>query len=84
MGADNVLLIPFKDESETFTLGFECGMLWERIKEGEKFTQPVHAKNIEQIESICEAFSVEFRIERVNEEWAHLEIFGTKLFYEPK
>lgn len=71
----NILLMPFIDESETFTLGFECGQLWEKIKEGESFERhPVHTKNIKQIELICRSFGVDFGIEYVNEDWSQLTI----------
>lgn len=71
----STLLMPFIDESETFTLGFECGQLWERIKEGECFERhPVHTKNVKQIELICRSFGADFGIEYVDDGWSYLTI----------
>lgn len=71
----NTLLMPFLDASETFTLGFECGQLWEKIQEGETFNNhPVHTKNKEQIELICRSFGVDPELVYVNEDWSQLTI----------
>lgn len=71
----NTLLMPFLDASETFTLGFECGQLWEKIQEGEILSNyPVHTKNKQQIEMICRSFGADFGIEYVNEDWSQLTI----------
>lgn len=65
--------MPFIDPSETFTLGFECGQLWEKIQEGEVFNNyPVHTKNKEQIELICRSFGVDSELIYVNEDWSQL------------
>lgn len=69
----DALLMPFLDSSETFTLGFECGQIWEKIQEGETLNKyPVHTKNKEQIELICKSFGVEAEIDYVNEDWSQL------------
>lgn len=72
---NNTLLMPFIDSSESFTNGFECGQIWQRISEGESFDrQLVHLDNQKQIEMICESFGVGFTIESANEEWAYLTV----------
>lgn len=63
----NTLLMPFLDESESFTNGFECGQIWQRISEGETFEkQLIHTENKEQVEMICRSFGVDFGIVEYN------------------
>jgi hypothetical protein len=71
----NTLLMPFLDESESFTNGFECGQIWQRVSEGETFDkQLIHTENKEQIEMICRSFGVDFGIIEYNETWAYLTV----------
>lgn len=72
---ENTLLMPFLDESESFTNGFECGIIWNKIEEGEILDKHlIHCENIKQIEMICSSFGVDFGIEIVNDEWAYLTV----------
>lgn len=68
-------LMPFFDKSDAFTEGFECGQIWERIKNGETFVgQPIHVKNIPQIELICEMYGVTPEIEIYCDTWACMTV----------
>lgn len=59
----NILLMPFVDQSENFTNGFECGQIWEQmIEEKEISNRPVHSVNVKQIELMCEHFGYEFSV----------------------
>lgn len=59
----NTLLMPFIDESESFTHGFECGQIWQRVSEGESFEKClIHSCNYAQIKMICESFGVQWSI----------------------
>lgn len=71
----NTLLMPFLDASESFTHGFECGQVWQKINEGECFEKYlIHTTNSKQIEMICEKFGVECEIETHDETWSYLTI----------
>ena len=44
------IVMSFLDQSENYTLGFECGMIWELLRSGvpaESIT--VHASNVQQL-----------------------------------
>jgi hypothetical protein len=77
---ENNLLMPFIDESESFTNGFECGQIWEKlqfIKElnmhGSRIKDYlIHLENSAQIQAICDHFEVKCFITALNEEWANL------------
>lgn len=76
----NTLLMPFLDESESFTNGFECGKIWQMVSEGETFeNQLIHAENKEQIEMICRSFGVEFGIVEHDETWSYLTVKSIQL-----
>lgn len=65
---NNTLLMPFIDESESFTNGFECGQIWEKISQGERLEKYLcHNENEEQIKMICEGFGVEYYFEEAKE-----------------
>lgn len=71
----NTLLMPFIDESESFTNGFECGQIWQRISEGETIErQIVHRENEKQIEFICRTFGVECGIDIIDDTWSYLTV----------
>lgn len=67
--------MPFFNGSLDFTLGFEAGMLWEKIKEGACLDyHPVHRVNIEQIKLICEANGVVLEVSDGDETWSFITI----------
>jgi hypothetical protein len=72
----NTLLMPFVDESESFTNGFECGQVWQRISDGESFERClIHKCNEKQIEMICESFGVKYLIQKsADPEWSLLTV----------
>lgn len=72
----NTLLMPFIDESQSFTHGFECGQIWQRVSDGESFERClIHSCNTEQIKMICESFGVQFNIQKSSDpEWALLTV----------
>lgn len=70
-----LLLSEFIDESESFALGFECGCIYQRIKEGETFEkQLIHKRNVAQIKMLCDVFYVEVFVEDIDNTWSHLTI----------
>lgn len=68
-----VLLMPFLDESESFTNGFECGRIWQEVNAGETFASYLaHKCNQKQIEMIFEHFGYEYLIVDAGEGWIYL------------
>lgn len=64
------LLVPFDDESQSFTNGFECGQIWQDLENGKNINQRMtHTINRNQLRLICEFFQYEFSFEAVNEDW---------------
>lgn len=69
----NTLLMPFLDESNSYTNGFEVGLLWEKMSNGETFSnQLIHDENVDQIKLMCDHFGYEYSITSTTEDWAYL------------
>lgn len=65
--------MPFMDKSDSFTNGFECGMLWLEMTEGNAFDQRlIHESNREQIRLMLDHFGYEYSFKDYDEEWAYL------------
>lgn len=72
---DSILLMPFIDESESFTKGFECGQIWELLEAGEMIdNRPCHEENKEQIKMICELFNCNYTLEEAGYGWIYLTV----------
>ena len=70
------ILMPFVDESKSFTHGFECGQIWEWAQNGKVFDNYLfHSKNKIQVNRILKIYSYDFRIELIDTLWS--SIFGT-------
>lgn len=68
-------IIPFVDESESFTLGFECGQIYNELEQSKLITDRlIHLKNKEQIRLICAHFGKFSTIEPYCKEWGYLTI----------
>jgi hypothetical protein len=64
------LIMPFEDESESFTNGFECGQIWEKMTNCVVFQdQIVHACNKLQIQLMCDHFGYHGKFVDAGEEW---------------
>lgn len=80
MSNENILLMPFLDESESFVHGFECGKLWNLMEEGECVErQLIHSTNIKQIEMMADTFGIIADIEIIDGTWAYLTIKSTTI-----
>lgn len=68
-------VMPFYDQTHSFTHGFECGILWERMTNGEYIggCMPVHTKNIPQIRLMCQHFGYEIIVKPYDEDWSFIE-----------
>lgn len=67
------------NKGELFVRGFECGQVWEMVKEGQMLKRKlIHRLNIPQISVLLETFGLEGNIELASEhedeEWAYLTI----------
>lgn len=73
METEYEMLMPFKNDDENFTLGFECGKLYSEMEQGKKIEyQLIHSENAEQIKLICSRFGYSCNLEPVNEDWFNL------------
>lgn len=67
------MIMPFKDQSESFTHGFECGLIWQKMDAGESFNRYVfHKKNEMEVEKMCKRFHYEYLLIFINDEWSEL------------
>lgn len=72
MSQERKIIMPFIDQSQNFTNGFECGQIWERMERGEKFDKYLmHPDNQLQVEMMCKRFLYKGTIE-ISGEWAFL------------
>ena len=70
------LLMPFVDQSKSFTHGFECGQIWEWAKAGKPFDNYVfHSCNEYQVKRILKLYGYDYRIELIDDGWS--TIFGS-------
>lgn len=54
--AEYGLIVSFPDQSESFTLGVEAGMFWQRVENGERgFSMTVHTSNLEVLRRMAAA-----------------------------
>ncbi len=75
MDGEFKMAMPFFEDSEDFTLGFEAGRLWEQTKSEEAFEQSIHKKNKAQAEMICVANKRDYEIvEDDNDTWILLKV----------
>lgn len=73
MEEDFGLIMPFKDQSNSFTFGFECGQIWEQLKATKPFDHYLfHVSNKEQVEMMCRRFHYSFMIESSDDTWCYL------------
>lgn len=65
--------MPFIDKSGSFTHGFECGIIWERMSIADGLIERViHSENKEQIVMICEHFGYEYSFSDLGDGWDNL------------
>lgn len=48
--ADHMLIVSFPDQSASFTLGFEAGMIWQRMQSGEQVIKSDTGLSVENVE----------------------------------
>ena len=54
------LIVSFTDQSESFTLGFEAGMIWQRLQNGETHIKAtVHTSNTEVLKRMSDAVGLD-------------------------
>ena len=66
------LVLPFIDQSPEFTLGFECGQQYARMKYGREatFDQMVHTENQGQLVATARAAKWRVRFEPADDHWS--------------
>lgn len=69
------LLLPFPDQSLSFELGFEAGMIWQQIVGGAKEVDPIcgmHAENAEVFRRMGAAQGYDVEIIDAGDRWIML------------
>lgn len=78
--SENTLLFELPDDP-IYVNGFEAGMIWQKIQDGEVYeNHPFHTANKEIITRMCETFNCDFDIVEHDETWCYLTIRPTKIF----
>lgn len=78
------LVVSFVDQSEAFVLGFEAGMLWKRMQDGEPYIEmQIHTKNKEVIKRMASAeyYSAIYESVPMYDEWSVVKL--TKISVTP-
>jgi hypothetical protein len=75
-GGDYGLILGFDSDAPEFCRGFEAGRLYEQMKDGEPFTQMIHASNTEMAMRICETSERSFTATQVDDEWTDLTVLA--------
>lgn len=71
--SENLLLMPFIDESEAFCNGFECGTIWAKVQDGEILIDYyIHDANIPQIDLIMSTYKCAYKIKPLRDGWSSL------------
>lgn len=71
----NFLIMPFVDESPEFVNGFECGQIWEKLKNGGSLVgYTIHTENSAQMQMICDYYKVpcKINVHKSDPEWSEL------------
>lgn len=67
--------MPFKDQSSSFTNGFECGQIWEKIQAGENIENYLcHYVNKDQIVEIAKTFGCDALFVDLDETWSEVTV----------
>lgn len=73
------LIVPFIDESESYCLGFEAGLVWADLVNKDYAVRTVHRANMKQFESIAKHFKVDLNIVPTLEyEWVDITFSPAK------
>lgn len=69
------MIMEFIDESENFSNGFECGIIWNRLCMKKKiFEHPVRLDNSAQIQMLCDSVGAKCEITATKDGWALLTV----------
>ncbi|TCU34029.1 hypothetical protein [Rhizobium azibense] len=68
-------LVPFPDQSDSFVNGFEAGMVWQRMINGERLIGgneeiAMHSANADVFRRMASAHGYDVTVERCDQEWA--------------
>jgi hypothetical protein len=66
MSNDYSLVVSFPDQSETFVLGVEAGIIWNRLENGESFGATVHVANQEVLRRMANAMNLDAQFREVD------------------
>lgn len=67
MSADYDLILTFDDQSPSFTFGFQAGVIWEKMKRREEFTEQFCGDILELVQRMPARTNYRFEIEPAEE-----------------
>lgn len=68
-----VMLYPFLTDDSNWVLGYECGMMSEKMRNSDEFDEYVfHSKNADQLKVILDHYGYEYNITISDEDWSYL------------
>lgn len=65
-------ILQFDDQSPSFAHGFRAGVIWEKTKTGEPFTDQFSGDNLELIQRMASRLDYAFHIEDAGNGWFNL------------
>lgn len=79
MDVEHDLIVSFPDQSETFTLGVEAGMFWQRLQHGEReFSTTAHTANLECLRRMAAACNYAMEVVGTHiDGWHECRVSGT-------
>lgn len=64
----------FTDQSESFVLGYECGLIDSAIKNGDYSSRYIHIKNQVQITEIARLYGFRVVFSRFDDVWSLMQL----------
>lgn len=65
-------ILQFDDQSPSFSFGFQAGVIWQKTKSGEPFTDQFSGDNLELVQRMASRAGYEFEITDAGNGWYNL------------
>jgi len=74
-GNDYGLVLKFDDESESFVLGFEAGIIWNKMSRGDHIVDgaglPCHRLNIPLLVKMADIHGYDCNVQHADKDWSY-------------
>ena len=67
--------IAFNDQSESYVHGFEAGMIYQQMLNGDEISQMIHEENQGQIEAIANKLGYKYIVSLLQDGWCQFEAY---------